>query len=65
MGGKQLNLPSSSNIPMVLSPPTPAQNARQGSKHKGGHDSENAGLSIGLKITFVRGSSNFQFNIIF
>ncbi|VDN55310.1 unnamed protein product [Dracunculus medinensis] len=33
LGGKQVNLPSSSSIP-PMSPPTPAQNARQGARHR-------------------------------
>lgn len=43
LSGKQMGLASSSNIPPVLSPPTPAQNARQGSRHKSGNDVENGG----------------------
>uniref|UniRef100_F1L1A9 One cut domain family member n=1 Tax=Ascaris suum TaxID=6253 RepID=F1L1A9_ASCSU len=40
-GGHNNGLGKLSGIPRVLSPPTPAQNARQGSRHK--HDGENAG----------------------
>lgn len=52
-GQGKLNLPSSSNIPMILSPPTPAQNARQGSKHKNGHDSEGSNSAKRPRLVFT------------
>uniref|UniRef100_A0A0N5AYF2 One cut domain family member n=1 Tax=Syphacia muris TaxID=451379 RepID=A0A0N5AYF2_9BILA len=61
-GQGKLNLPSSSNIPMILSPPTPAQNARQGSKHKNGHDSEGTGNNFLDFLTEIKLSTDLKNN---